>query len=84
MFTAFMASAYSRKDRLLAGTARAMFSSNKNEAMTVLQTASEVRTDLRFEIYGPNYICYHVCLDCFDPLWTKWRKEERKKEPTYL
>ena len=46
-----------------------------------LQTASEVRSDLRFEIYGPNYIlCYHVCLDCFGPFWTKWRKERRKKE----
>ena len=28
----------------------------------------EVRSDLRFEIYGPNYIYYHVCLDCFDLL----------------
>ena len=31
-----------------------------------LQTASEVRSDIRFEIYGSNYIYYHVCLDCLD------------------
>ena len=36
----------------------------------------EVRIDLRFEIYGSNYICYHVCLDCFGLFWTKYKKED--------
>ena len=47
-----------------------------------LQTASEVWSDLRFEIYGPNYICY-IFLGWFDPFWIKWQKEERKKERTF-
>ena len=34
-----------------------------------LQTASEVRSDLRFGIYGPNFICYHVCLDSLGLFW---------------
>ena len=40
----------------------------------------EVRSDLRFEFFGPNYIYYHVCLDCFDLLLNFDRKKERKKE----
>ena len=27
-----------------------------------LQTASEVKSKIRFEIYGPNYLCHHVTL----------------------
>ena len=34
---------------------------------------------MRFEIYGPNYIWYHVCLDCFGPFWIK-KERRRKKE----
>ena len=50
-----------------------------------LQTASEVTSDIRFQIYGPNYICYHVCLDCLDLLLNFVRKkEERKKQTTRL
>ena len=40
----------------------------------------EVRSDLRFEIYGPNFIYYHVCLDCLDLLLNFVRKKERKKK----
>ena len=43
------------------------------------QIASEVRSDLRFEIYAPKYICYHVCLGCFALFWTKWQKEEGRQ-----
>ena len=31
-----------------------------------LQTASGVKYKIRFEIYGPNYICYHVYFGYFD------------------
>ena len=43
-----------------------------------LQKASEVRSDVRFETYGPNYICYHVCLDCFGPFLSFVRKKEER------
>ena len=35
-----------------------------SEATTASKTALEVRFDIRFGIYGPNFICYHVCLGC--------------------
>ena len=41
------------------------------------QTASEVRSDLRFQIYGPNMLPY-VCLDCFR-LILNLDEEERKE-----
>ena len=54
-----------------------------------LPTASEVKSEIRFEIYGPNYICNHVYLDCFDLLLEsdrkkKERKKERKKKEEHL
>ena len=49
-----------------------------------LQTASEVRYGLRFEICGPNYICYHVCLDCFDLLLNFDRKKKKKERKNPL
>ena len=39
---------------------------------------SEIRFDLRFEIYDPNYICYHVCLNCFEAFFHLVR---RRKNP---
>ena len=48
-------------------------------------TALDVRSDLRFEMYGPNYICYHDCLDCFGPFWNRWHREERRTfSPTWV
>ena len=43
-----------------------------------LQTAS----DLKF--YGPNSMCYHVCLGCFDlfNFDRRWKKEERINQLT--
>ena len=29
-----------------------------------LKTASEVRFDLRFEMCGPNVVCYYLCFAC--------------------
>ena len=46
-----------------------------------LQTASEVKSKIRFEIHGPNYIYYHVRLDCFGLLWHLVRKKERTNLP---
>ena len=40
-----------------------------SEATTASKTASEVRSDLRFGIYSPNSICYHVCLESLDLFW---------------
>ena len=39
----------------------------------------EVRSDLRFEIYGPNYVCYHVCLNSFG-LLLNFQERRKKKE----
>ena len=44
-----------------------------------LQTVSDVRSDLRFEIYGPSYICYHVCLNCFGPFLKFVRKTNEEE-----
>ena len=49
-----------------------------------LYTASEVRPDLRFEIYGQNYICYPVCLVCFDPFFLTLTEDERRKKTSRL
>ena len=35
-----------------------------------LQTASEVRSDLRYKIYDPNFICYHVVCSVLAFFWT--------------
>ena len=43
----------------------------------------EVRSDLRFEFFGPNYIYYHVCLDCFDLLLNFDRKKEEEERRTF-
>ena len=43
-----------------------------------LQTASEVRSDLRLEMNGPNCLYHHVHMDCFDLFWTN--EEERKNK----
>ena len=40
-----------------------------SEAITASKTASEVKSDLRFIIYGPKFICYHVCLDSLGLFW---------------
>ena len=45
-----------------------------------LQTASEVKSKIRFEIFGPNYICYHVCLDCFDLLLESVRRKKERRQ----
>ena len=34
------------------------------------KTASEVKSDLRFGIYGPKFICYHVCLGSLGLFWS--------------
>ena len=41
-----------------------------------IQTASDVRSGLRFKIYGPNYTCSHVCLDELWPFLNFQRKKE--------
>ena len=41
------------------------------------QTASEVKSDLRFGICGPNFICNHVCLGCWG-LFDQITEEERR------
>ena len=37
---------------------------------------SGVESDLRFELYGSNYICYHDCLNCFGLSLNFQRKKE--------
>ena len=46
-------------------------------------TASEVKSDLRFGIYGSKFICYHICLDSLGQFWPFFElreKKERKKD----
>ena len=47
-----------------------------------LQTASEVRFDLRFGICGPNCICNHVCFGCLG-LFLDKSQNKIKKEQTH-
>ena len=49
-----------------------------------LQTALEVKYKIRFEIFGPNYICYHVCLGSFDLFGPNGRKEKKKDNSPLL
>ena len=44
-----------------------------------LQTASEVKYKIRFEIYGPNYLCHHVYFACFDLLLESDRRKKKKE-----
>ena len=46
-----------------------------------LKTTSEVRSDHRFEIYGPNYKCYHVCLDWFSLSLNFLRRRKKMNLP---
>ena len=50
-----------------------------------LQTALEVKSKIRFGIYGPNYLYHHVYFGCFDLLLESDRrkKEERKTTRPY-
>ena len=44
-----------------------------------LETASEVKSKIRFEVYGPKYTCYHACLfGCFYLFGPNAEKKERK------
>ena len=45
---------------------------------------AEVRYDLRFEIYSPNEIRYHVCLECFGPFLEICERDERMKDNSPL
>ena len=45
-----------------------------------LQTASEVRSDLRFEICGPNVIWYHLCFACLGLCSFVEEKKKIKKD----
>ena len=45
-----------------------------------LQTASDVRSDLRVEISDLNYLHIHVCLGCLGLCSFVARKKERKKQ----
>ena len=39
-----------------------VLTTNKN-GLSEATTASEVKSDLIFGIYGSNFICYHICFD---------------------
>ena len=45
-----------------------------------LKKASEVKSKIRFGIYGPNYLCYHV-FELFWTFWNKWQKERTRFGP---
>ena len=60
------------------GSLRKEFPSIRDQQRKVgIQTASEIRSDLIFENYGSNNICYHVCLACFGPFFYFVRKQEQ-------
>ena len=58
-----------------------VLTTNEN-GLSEATTASEVKSDLRFGICGPNCICNHVCLGCLGLFWTNLRRRLRQLAST--